>query len=99
MPLGRAGVRHGLDDVVLDGKGLAETLGDSADLKVAFEHSETLHHWERRCNARASDWHRNGTLAPMKTTAFDMLVDSDRTTFDVKTAGAGPSGRLPLTAQ
>ena len=35
----------------------------------------------------------------MKATAFDMLVDSDRTTFDVQTAGAGPSGRLPLTAQ
>src|SRR5215813_2869193 len=99
MPFGRARVRHGLDDIVLDGKRLAETLGGSADLEVAFEHSETLHHSERWCNACASDWHRNGTLAPMKATAFDMLVDSDRTTFDVQTAGAGPSGRLPLTAQ
>src|SRR5262249_36451121 len=46
-----------------------------------------------------SDWHRNGTLAPMKTTAFDLLVESDRGAFDVQTAGAGPSGRLPLTAE
>src|SRR5262249_35412245 len=37
--------------------------------------------------------------AAMKTTAFEMLVQSDRATYDVQTAGAGPSGRLPLTAE
>ena len=35
----------------------------------------------------------------MKATAFQMLVESDRATFEVQTAGAGPSGRLPLTAE
>jgi putative YjhG/YagF family dehydratase len=35
----------------------------------------------------------------MKTTGFQVLVESDRATFDVQTAGPGPSGRLPLTAE
>jgi xylonate dehydratase len=35
----------------------------------------------------------------MKATTFQMLVESDPSTFEVQTAGAGPSGRLPLTAE
>jgi putative YjhG/YagF family dehydratase len=35
----------------------------------------------------------------MKATGFQMLVESDRATFEVQTAAAGPSGRLPLTAE
>ena len=35
----------------------------------------------------------------MKATGFQTLVESDRTTFEVRTAGSGPAGRLPLTAE
>src|SRR6059058_6426395 len=39
------------------------------------------------------------TLPSMKATRFETLVESDRGTFEVQTAAAGPSGRLPLTAE
>src|SRR5437660_758522 len=35
----------------------------------------------------------------MKATPFETLVQSDRGMLDVQTVGAGPSGRLPLTAE
>src|SRR5439155_1564940 len=35
----------------------------------------------------------------MKATPFETLVESDRGMLDVQTVGAGPSGRLPLTAE
>src|SRR6266403_1976169 len=35
----------------------------------------------------------------MKATPFETLVESDRKMLDVQTVGAGPSGRLPLTAE
>src|SRR5439155_5689938 len=35
----------------------------------------------------------------MKPTRFETLVESDRAMLDVQTVGAGPSGRLPLTAE
>jgi len=31
--------------------------------------------------------------------SFERIVDSERTLWDVQTAGAGPSGKLPLTAE
>ena len=40
-----------------------------------------------------------GTLPGMKATRFETLVESDRAMLDVQTVGAGPSGRLPLTAE
>ena len=39
------------------------------------------------------------TLPGMKATRFETLVESDRAMLDVQTVGAGPSGRLPLTAE
>ncbi|MBI3635140.1 MAG: YjhG/YagF family D-xylonate dehydratase, partial [Candidatus Rokubacteria bacterium] len=33
------------------------------------------------------------------TVGFRQLVESDRTLWEVQTAGAGPRGRLPLTAE
>src|SRR5207247_1143439 len=35
----------------------------------------------------------------MNATGFQALVESDRGTFEVQTAAAGPAGRLPLTAE
>src|SRR5919197_6694582 len=35
----------------------------------------------------------------MHATGFQTLVESDRGTFEVQTAAAGPAGRLPLTAE
>jgi putative YjhG/YagF family dehydratase len=32
-------------------------------------------------------------------TAFEQLVESDRAVWEIQTAGAGPAGRLPLTAE
>ena len=33
------------------------------------------------------------------TIEFERIVDSERTVWSVETAGAGPAGRLPLTAE
>src|ERR1700716_1367103 len=40
-----------------------------------------------------------GTLPGMKAKRFETLVESDRAVVDAQTAGAAPSGRLPLTAE
>src|SRR2546427_6857978 len=35
----------------------------------------------------------------MKSTGFETIVESARALLEVQTAGAGPSGKLPLTAE
>src|SRR5439155_8824935 len=100
MPFGRADIGHRLDDIVLDGQRLAEALGDPTHVQVAFEQARAIAHRPRiNCNARASEpparWYPPG----MKATGFQALVESDRGTFEVQTAAAGPAGRLPLTAE
>src|SRR5689334_18620077 len=100
MPLGRAHVRHRLDHVILDREGLADALGRLPDMDVALQQAgAVVHRVCRFCNARASEGPRRWYPRAMKTTGFQTLVESDRAAFEVQTAGAGPSGRLPLTAE
>ena len=39
------------------------------------------------------------TVAARPHLAFDVIVESDRAVWAIETAGAGPQGRLPLTAE
>src|SRR5262245_42661531 len=40
-----------------------------------------------------------GTAAARLQVPFEAIVESDRAVWEIQTAGAGPSGRLPLTAE